>query len=315
MAFKSFNEIRKSRGNGISNLLKEVEKLSSGGGGNNNDDDRFWQPEVDKLGNGYAVIRFLPASADNDYPFVRVFSHSFKNETNGKWYIENCPTTIGRDDCPLCRSNNELWNTNVKENQDIVRQRKRHLHYVANVLIVKDSKNPENEGQVKLFKFGKKIFDKIKDAMQPKFEDETPIDPFDFWEGANFNLKICKVEGYRNYDRSGFDTPSPVLDDDVEIEALWKKQHDLREFIDAAKFKDAATLQKRLDQVLGNGPRIPTAQEQAEADLDAYIPPAPPARKDEAPSAPQRDVPARKPSPPKMDDDDEAAYFESLLND
>ena len=312
MNLEQLRNLRKNSTTALSKIASELEKESNGGG-NRGADDRFWKVEPDKAGNGSAVIRFLPAIDADKLPWVKIYSHGFQGPT-GKWYIENCLTTIGQDD-PVVEHVNDLYNSGIEENKKLGQQRKRKLAYVCNVLVISDPKHPENEGQVKLFKFGKKIFDKIKDAMQPKFEDETPLDPFDFWEGANFNLKICKVEGYRNYDRSGFDAPSAVFDDEAEIEALWQKEHDLREFIDSSKFKDASTLQKRLDQVLGNGPRIPTAQEQAEADLDAYIPPAPPARKAEAPSAPQRDVPARKPSPPKMDDDDEAAYFESLLND
>jgi hypothetical protein len=315
MAFSNFSDIRKTRGGGLSNMLKQVEQLSSNsGGGSSKDDDRYWQPEVDKAGNGMATIRFLPAAQDNDYPWARTFNHGFKNESNGKWYIEECPTTIGRDDCPVCKENSVLWNTGTQDNQTIVRQRKRKLTYVANILVIKDPKNPHNDGQIKLFKFGSKIFDKIKFAMQPQFEDETPIDPFDFWEGANFKLKICKVEGYRNYDRSEFESPSAVSDSDEEIESIWKKQYDLREFSDPKRFKSAEELTKRLNLVLGTGPSIPSAQQQAEDDMAQYAEPAKPTPRRE-PSVDKPAVPARssKPAPTPVDDDDEAAYFASLL--
>ena len=314
MTFSNFSELRKSRGNGISNLLKEVEKLSSVG--NSSDDGTYWQPEVDKVGNGQAVIRFLPAAPENEYPWVRVFSHGFKNKSSGKWFIESCLTTLGQE-CPVCKANNELWNTGTKENQDIVRERKRKLHYVANVLVIKDSKNPDNEGKVFKFKFGTKIFEKIKNAMQPQFEDETPIDPFDFWEGANFKLKICKVEGYRNYDRSEFESPSPISDSDAEIEAIWKKEHDLKELVAESQFKSYNELEKRLNSVLGNTVAVPSAQEQAEAELEQYV--------DDTPRAPQRSVQPKPSVPPRKpvevpavgggSDDDDEAYFASLLDD
>lgn len=314
MTFSNFSELRKSRGNGISNLLKEVEKLSSAG--NSSDDGTYWQPEVDKVGNGQAVIRFLPAAPDNEYPWVRVFSHGFKNKASGKWFIDNCPTTLSME-CPVCAANNELWNTGTKENQDIVRERKRKLHYVANILVIKDSKNPDNEGKVFKFKFGTKIFEKIKNAMQPQFEDETPIDPFDFWEGANFKLKICKVEGYRNYDRSEFESPSPIADSDAEIEEIWKKEHDLKELVSESQFKSYKELEKRLNSVLGNTVAVPSAQEQAEAELDQYV--------DNTPRAPQRSGQPKPSVPPRKQvevpaigggsDDDDEAYFASLLED
>lgn len=314
MAFANFNDIRSSRGSSIKKLMTEVDKINSGSaGGNSKNDDRYWQPEVDKAGNGMATIRFLPAAPDNDYPWARVFNHGFKNELNNKWYIEECPTTIG-EKCYCCEQNSELWNTGVKENQDIVRSRKRHLQYICNIIVVKDPKNPENEGKVKLFKFGKKIFDKIKEAMQPKFEDETPIDPFDFWEGANFKLKICKVEGYRNYDRSEFESQSAVSSDDDEIESIWKQEHDLKEFTAATRFKSYDELKARYTAVFGGG-SVPTAQQQAEDELNDFVAPSAPARKQEAkPSVPPRKA-TPAPAPTPVGDDDEAAYFASLLDD
>ena len=283
MAFASLADMRKSRGN-FSNLTKEVEKLAAGNQ-NRGDDERFWSPTVDKVGNGQATIRFLPPAPGEEFPWTRVFSHGFKNPANNKWYIEECPSTINLE-CPLCQKNSVLWDTGVKENQDIVRERKRHLHYIANILVIKDPAHPENEGKVKLFKFGKKIFDKINEAMNPKFDDETPINPFDFWEGANFKIKICKVEGFRNYDRSEFETPSALYEDDSQIEATWKQQFPLVEFTSAERFKTFDALQTRLNQVLGNAAPIPTAQQQAMDEMQQYAEPA------AAPVPPRRPAPA-----------------------
>lgn len=317
MGFSDFAQMKKTRGtNSLEQAKKQMEQISNGSN-SSQDDDRFWQPEVDKAGNGQATIRFLPAAPDNEFAWARTFNHGFKNDTNGKWYIEECPSTIGQP-CPLCEANSVLWNTGVKENQDIVRTRKRKLHYIANVLIIKDAKHPENEGQVKLFKFGTKIFDKIKDAMEPKFEDETPINPFDFWEGANFKLKICKVEGYRNYDRSEFENPTAINDDDEEIEKIWKSEHDLKEFTAPDRFKPHAELKKRLDLVLGGGAAVPSAQQQAEQEMEGYIPPedkapAPARQQREKPPVPPR-TPAATPAKTESEDD-EAAYFASLIND
>ena len=196
MAFNSLSELRKSRG-GFDKLMNEVEKIANPSQSNSGD-DREWKPTVDKAGNGYAVIRFLPPSQGEEFPWVRLWNHGFQGPT-GKWYIENSLTTLNQND-PVSELNSELWNSGVEANKEVARKQKRRLAYYANILVVQDSGNPENNGKVFLFKFGKKIFDKIKDVMQPQFEDEAPMNPFDFWEGANFKLKIRQVEGYRNYD-------------------------------------------------------------------------------------------------------------------
>lgn len=249
----SLSELRKQRG-GFEQLQKEVEKLANPekGSGNSNEDTRFWQPEVDQAGNGSAIIRFLPAPKGEDIPWIREWSHGFKGPS-GKWYIEKSLTTIGQAD-PVGDLNNSLWATGLESDKEIARSQKRKLLYIANVLIVSDPKHPENEGQVKLFKFGKKIFDKIKDVMNPEFEDDEQINPFDFWEGANFKLKIRKVEGYRNYDKSEFAGKSAISDDDDEIEAIWDKEHSLQEFLDPKNFKTYDELKKKLDMVLGSAP-------------------------------------------------------------
>lgn len=244
----SFADLKKQSkmGSLTEKLIKQVEKLNDSG---SKDDDRFWKPVMDKGGTGSAVIRFLPAPAGCDLPWAQVWSHAFQGP--GGWLIDNCLTT-NKGQCPICESNRELWNTGDKSKQDIVRNRKRKLSYFANIYVVKDPANPQNEGKVFLYKFGKKIFDKIMAAMQPEFDDEKPINAFDFWEGANFKLKLRKVEGYWNYDKSEFSNPSPLLDDDDELEKVYKNLYDLNEFTDEKNFKSYEELKKRLDYVLGN---------------------------------------------------------------
>ena len=216
----SFSSLKKqsSLGSLTSKLVKEIEKTSTTRGGA---DERLWKPELDKTGNGYAVVRFLPAPDGEDLPWAKVYSHAFQGP--GGWYIENSLTTIGGKD-PVSEYNRDLWNSGNDSDKDVVRRQKRKLSYYSNIYVVKDPVNPHNEGGVFLFKFGKKIFDKLTAAMQPEFEDETPINPFDFWAGANFKLKIRKVDGYWNYDNTEFDSPTSLLDDDDAVEALWKKE-------------------------------------------------------------------------------------------
>ena len=210
-------------------------------------DERLWKPELDKTGNGYAVLRFLPATSGEDMPWVRLWSHAFQGP--GGWYIENSLTTLGHKD-PVSEENTRLWNTGVESDKGIARNRKRKLSYYSNVLIVSDPAHPENEGQVKLFKFGKKIFDKITEAMQPEFDDETPINPFDFWKGANFKLKIRKVDGFWNYDKSEFEGVSAIADNDDNIKAIWEKQYPLKPFLDASNFKSYEELKEKLNRVI-----------------------------------------------------------------
>jgi hypothetical protein len=248
----SFANLKRNR-NSFEKLSKAVEATSTGtADSNSKEDTRFWQPEVDKAGNGMAVIRFLPApSVDGDdaLPWVRTFSHGFQGP--GGWFIDNCLTTLN-EKCPVCEHNNTLWNSGIEANKDIARKQKRKLSYVANILVVSDPSNPSNEGQIRLFKFGKKIFDKITEAMNPEFADETPVNPFDLWEGANFKLKIRNVEGYRNYDKSEFADASALLNgDDDKLEELWKKEYSLKDFTERKNFKAYDQLKTRLDKVLG----------------------------------------------------------------
>jgi hypothetical protein len=226
-------------------LVKEVEKMNTSSGST---DDRVWKLDVDKSGNGYAVIRFLPAPDGEDLPFVKVYSHAFQGP--GGWLIDNCLTSLNQK-CPVCEHNGQLWNNGTDAGKEVARKQKRKLTYVSNIYVVKDPTNPENEGKVFLYKYGKKIFDKLTAAMQPEFEDEQAIDPFDFWQGANFKLKAKNVAGYRNYDSSEFAAQGALLDDDDAMEAIWKKQYSLAEFVSADQFKTYEELKSRLHLVLG----------------------------------------------------------------
>ena len=259
----SFANLKKQSklGSLTAKLVKEVEKLNTNGGS----DERLWKLDVDKSGNGYAVIRFLPAPDGEDLPFVKLYSHAFQGP--GGWYIENSLTTLGQKD-PVSEFNTTLWNNGTDSGKETARRQKRKLTYVSNIYIVKDPTNPENEGKVFLYKYGKKIFDKLTAAMQPEFEDEEAIDPFDFWQGANFKLKAKNVAGYRNYDSSEFTAQSPVLDDDDALEALWKKENSLQEFVAPDQFKSYDELKKRVEYVLGN--KGPVRQDPEVTDEDNY---------------------------------------------
>lgn len=243
----SFADLKKqsSLGSLTQKLVKEVEKMNTG---SNGADERLWKPEMDKTGNGYAVIRFLPAPEGEDLPWVKMYSHGFQGP--GGWYIENSLTTLGQKD-PVSEYNRGLWNSGNEKDKETVRKQKRKLSYYSNIYVVKDPANPANEGKVFLFKYGAKIFDKVMAAMQPEFEDEEPINPFDFWQGANFKLKIRKVDGYWNYDKSEFDRVSPLLEDDDALEGVWKKEYSLQSLLAPSEFKTFEELQKRLDYVLG----------------------------------------------------------------
>ena len=295
----SFSSLKKqsSLGSLTSKLVKEIEKTSTTRGGA---DERLWKPELDKSGNGYAVIRFLPAPDGEDLPWAKVYSHAFQGP--GGWYIENSLTTIGGKD-PVSEYNRDLWNSGNDADKDVVRRQKRKLSYYANIYVVKDPVNPHNEGGVFLFKFGKKIFDKLTAAMQPEFEDETPINPFDFWQGANFKLKIRKVDGYWNYDKSEFDAPSPLLDDDDALEALWKKEYSLADFTAPSNFKSYEDLERRLKSVLG--------QKQAQRPrFDEEV------VNEELPPRPEEQIAATVASATSdADEDDALSYFQKLAEE
>ena len=260
MSFASLKK-QSSLGSLTAKLVKEVEKTNKVSSG----DERLWKPEVDKAGNGYAVIRFLPAPDGEDLPWVKMYSHAFQGP--GGWYIENSLTTLNQKD-PCSEFNTSLWNSGVESDKQIARNQKRKLAFYSNIYVVKDPANPENEGKVFLYKFGKKIFDKIMGAMQPEFEDESPLNPFDFWQGADFKVKIKKVAGYWNYDSSEFAAASPLLKDDDALESIWKKEYSLSEIVAADQFKTYDELKKRLESVLRLNQAPVTSPIDEEAELE-----------------------------------------------
>ena len=299
----SFADLKKqsSLGSLTQKLVKEVEKMNTTGGGG---DERLWKPELDKTGNGYAVIRFLPSPDGEDIPWAKLYSHAFQGP--GGWYIENSLTTTGAKD-PVSDYNRELWNSGNEADKDTVRKQKRKLSYYSNIYVVKDQVNPQNEGKVFLFKYGKKIFDKVMEAMQPEFEDETPINPFDFWLGANFKLKIVKKDGYWNYDKSEFESPSPLLEDDDALEALWKKEYSLTAVTAADQFKSYDVLEKRLKYVLGQGRPAPRRlDEDLEDESEGLYKPDFKSRKAE------EAVAAAPVASSSADEDDAYKYFQAL---
>jgi len=285
-------------GNLTSKLTKEIEKMNTTG--SSTADERLWKLEVDKAGNGYAVIRFLPAPDGEELPWAKVWSHAFQGP--GGWYIENSLTTLGGKD-PVSEYNRLLWNSGNDADKDLARKQKRKLTYIANIYVVKDPTNPHNEGKTFLYKFGKKIFDKITAAMQPEFEDEEAIDPFDFWQGANFKLKAKNVAGYRNYDSSEFAAPSALLDDDDALETLWKKEYSLKEFTDASEFKSYADLEKRLNAVL-NQSRPAVAPEVADEEEEIVTATNTPA-----------EIPVASAPASVNEDDDALSYFQKLAEE
>ena len=292
----SLSTLKKS--NSLDKLLGAVQAENAPQEKKSYQDDRLWKPTMDKTGNGYAVIRFLPAVEGEDMPWAKVWNHAFQGPT-GQWYIENSLTTLGQND-PVSEMNSAYWNSGVESDKEIARRQKRKLQYFANIYVVQDPANPQNEGKVMLFRFGKKIFDKCMEAMQPAFQDESPVNPFDFWEGANFKLKLRKVDGYWNYDKSEFEAPSALFDDDDKLEETWKTQYPLSEFTSASNFKSYDELKKRMDMVLAGTTTVGKAAEVME---------------DASWAEPKVDT---KPTPaPTVDDDegDTMSYFEKLAKE
>ena len=290
------------RANTLDKLLSQVQAENAPQEKKSYVDERLWKPELDKSGNGYAVIRFLPAPEGEELPWVKLWKHAFQGPT-GKWYIENSLTTLSGGKDPVSEYNSQLWNSGLESDKEIARKQKRKLEYYSNIYVVSDSKHPENEGKVFLFRYGKKIFDKMMAAMQPEFEDETPINPFDFWEGANFKLKIRKVDGYWNYDASSFENVSPLSDDDAVLEDIYKKQYSLQEFLAPTNFKSYDELKKRLDDVLSG-----TVTASAAAMIDEDVVETPQMKSEPAPSMPSMS------SPTEDDEDDTMSYFQKLAN-
>jgi len=295
----SFANLKSNRGADISALTKAAEAVAGGGSTKQSYvDDRYWKPTVDKAGNGYAVIRFLPAPEGEDLPWVRFWDHGFKGPT-GLWYIENSLTTLSQAD-PVSEANSVLWNSGRDEDKQTARDRKRRLHYVVNIQVVSDPSAPENDGKVFLYKFGKKIFDKIMDKMQPQYQDESPVNPFDFWEGAEFKLKIQQVAGYRNYDKSEFASASALSGDDAILETTYNKLYSLQEIVDPKNFKSYNELKEKLNRVLGEEGAIMTTAESVSLDTQA---PAPQMKT----AAPATEAPQAS-----ADEEDTLSYFAKL---
>ena len=293
----SFSALKRDSASAFTKLTKELEKVSSGE--SNNRDENLWKPEMDKGGNGYAVIRFLPAPEGEDLPWAKIFSHAFQGP--GGWYIENSLTTINKSD-PVGDLNRQLWNSGSDRDKDTARKQKRKLSYHSNIYVVSDPLHPENEGKVFLYKYGKKIHDKIVEAMQPAFADETPINPFDFWKGANFKLKIRKLDGYWNYDKSEFDAVSTLGDfNDDQLESIYKSQHSLTAFTDAKNFKTYEELEKRMNTVL-NSRKVAAPVAEEVADEDDNRGPAPSVTAAAAPT-------------PNEDEEDVMSYFSRLAEE
>jgi hypothetical protein len=311
----SFADLKKNRKSSAASLAADLEKLTKGN--ERSKDESFWAPTVDKAGNGYAVIRFLPAPPGESAPYVRYWDHGFQGPT-GKWYIEKSLTSIGQED-PVAQFNGKLWNASQDDNspeRKQARNQKRRLHFISNILVIKDSANPENEGKVFKYKYGKKIFNKLNEKMNPEFEDETPMNPFDLWEGADFKLKIRQVEGYRNYDKSEFDEPSAIAGDDDALEAIWKSCHSLEAVIAPDQFKSYDELKRKLEMVLGLGDQNTAAHQRAAANSRRTI-------EDEDDVAPSMEATALPSSSSDddlpwntgSDDDDGLDFFKNLAAD
>jgi hypothetical protein len=304
----SFANLKRNR-NAIDQLVKAAEATNTNQSGNKYTDDRIWKPTVDKSNNGYAVIRFLPASEGSELPWNRYWDHGFKGPT-GRWYIERSLTSIGQND-PVGELNSKLWNSGIESDKEVARKQKRRLHHVSNVLVVSDPGNPANEGKVFLFQYGKKIFDKLMDAMQPDFQDEEPINPFDFWSGANFKLKIRDVEGYRNYDKSEFAAQTELSSDDTYLEEVYNQLHDLREYTDPKNYKTYDELQAKLMAVLGEQASVGAPTMKQEESLGEPQP-APTMR---AAEPVQMETAEMSSATPSAEDDDIMAHFANLVNE
>lgn len=305
----SFESLKRNKSN-IASLVQAAEAVGGGSTQNKYTDDRQWKPTVDKANNGFAVIRFLPAPNGEELPWVRYWDHGFKGPT-GKWYIEKSLTSIGQTD-PVGELNSRLWNSGVESDKDVARRQKRRLHYVSNVYIVSDPGNPDNEGKVFLYQYGKKIFDKLMDAMQPDFEDEDPINPFDFWSGANFKLKIRDVEGYRNYDKSEFSRQEPLFDDDAKLENIYNSMHQLSEYTDPSKYKSYSELKAKLMSVLGEQADGGTQSIRDEISLGDELSPTP--MKESQPAS-MKTADQLSSEPATADEEDTMSYFANLVND
>lgn len=304
----SFANLKRNRDQ-ISNLLQAAEAVGGSTEKKSYTDERMWKPTVDKAGNGYAIIRFLPAGEGQDVPWARYWDHGFKGP-QGQWYIEKSLTSIGQAD-PVGEMNSLLWNSGIEADKDKARTQKRRLHYVSNILVVSDPGNPANEGKIFMYQYGKKIFDKIMDMMQPQFQDEEPVNPFDMWEGANFKLKIRQVEGYRNYDKSEFASQSALADNDEKLESLYNQMHNLSEWTDPKNYKTYDELKTKLNSILGMSAPQTVA---AAVSLDEVARPNEPASvlNPHIPQEPREPVTAEQVS--EEGEEDTMSYFARLAN-
>ena len=300
----NFADLKKNRSDSFNKLNDQLKNMNSS---YNSDDDKFWKPDVDKAGNGYAVLRFLPAPPGEEFPFVRMYDHGFQGP--GGWYIENSLTTLNQDD-PVSEYNSQLWNSGIEANKEIVRKQKRRLSFISNVYVVKDPANPHNEGKVFLFKYGKKIFEKLSDKMTPQYPGEVPANPFDLWEGADFQLKIRNYEGYRNYDKSEFAAQAPLSNDDAALEEIWKSEMSLKELVDPKNFKSYAELKAKLYKVLGLDGRSHAPTVSAAEDDSVEMNFTPKFKDRPAPTMEQSSSPSMS-----SDDDDDMAFFKNLADD
>ena len=307
----SFEALKKNRTKSLEKLTAQLDKINTKGYSDPNE-GKYWKPTRDSAGNGFAIIRFLPEAEGEDMPFVQIWDHGFQGP--GGWYIENSLTTLGKPD-PVTELNSKLWNaSNDDESPERkqARKQKRRLKYVSNIYVIKDSGNPENEGKVFLFSYGKKIWDKLNDMMNPQFEDEKPVNPFDFWEGANFRLKIRQFEGYPNYDKSEFDSPGPLFEDEDKLEAVYKQLHSLKSLLDPKNFKTYEELQAKLHKVLGvtgdasaRAGASSSAADEVDEELDLS------SLAKQKPAAPMKEASAPAPVT-SDDDDDDLAFFKNL---
>lgn len=294
----SFADLKRNSSSNFDKLNKELEKLNSKN--SYASDERYWKLDVDSAGNGHAVIRFLPAGNGEEIPFVQKWSHGFQGPT-GLWYIEKSLSTLGKDD-PVGEENSRLWNTGLDSDKEVARERKRKLKYISNILVVSDSANPENEGKVFLYEYGKKIWDKLNDAMNPEFDDETPMNPFDLWKGANFKLKQRKVDGWPNYDKSEFSDPSAIYDDDDKLEELYNKCYSVQEEISEDKFKSYEDLKAKFERVIG----VAVSQEQKE-EIEDKQEPARKEKEQESKSEPMMES--------SDDDDEDLDFFKKIAQE
>lgn len=306
-----FNKLKqKQKTNSIQDLTKSLENAT--GKKKNYNDEREWTLKGDDAGNGYAIIRFLPSPDEDCTGFVKLHTHGFKNAT-GQWFFENCPGTIG-EKCPVCEANKELWDSGLEANKNIARERKKKTNFYSNILVIKDSNNPENEGKVFIYRYGQKIFEKIKEAAMPDESfGETPINAFDMFNGANFKLKMRKVGGFPNYDQSTFDTASPVAADEAKIEEIWKKTYSLKEFVSKDKFKSYAEIKERFQRFLNRKNDVSSTAETIQSKTESYKRPS--HDEDDVPSYDVSDAPSH--THRSMDDEDDGndalAEFQNLL--